>query len=187
MFMDTLQSILFENPLGIYIALAIIGALGLVSYQNWRTFKSLWPTVIALVTGAMVFTVSTLIVTNREHIGANCEKIVDAINNRNMPLVERLLDKDFDGQQRYQTRNEAVRRLTADLKAYGVTNVKYRIDDLKVQGDLATMAVRTDITSETIPAMRLNWHVSWIKRSKEWLVYTVKIKIPRLEPDESEN
>jgi len=172
--MDALQTALFENPLGIYIALAIVAALGLVSYQNWRTFKSAWPTVIALIAGAMVFTVSTLIVTDREQIRANCEKIVKAVNNRNMLIVEHFLDKDFAGQGRYETRKQAITRIDRDLEEYRVTGVAYRILDLNVRDNLATMVIRSDITSKTIPTMRLNWRVIWIKRSKGWLVYKIK-------------
>ena len=172
--MEALQTALFENPLGIYIALAIVAALGLVSYQNWRTFKSAWPTAIALVAGAVVFTVSTLVVTDREKIRDNCEKIVNAVNGRNMLVVEHFLDKDFAGEQQYQTRDKAIRRLACNLDDYRVTGVKHKILDLNVRDNLATMVVRGDITSETIPVMRLNWRVIWIKRSRGWLVYKVK-------------
>ena len=171
--MEALKTSLFENPLGIYIALAIIGALGLVSYHTWRTFKSAWPTAVALVAGAAVFTVSTLVVTDRERIGAACEKIADAISNRNTVVVEFLLDKDFTGLSETQTRKKAIRRLDSDLKTYGVTGAKLKILDMKVRDDLATMLVRSDITSETIPAMRLNWRAVWIKRPAGWLVHKV--------------
>jgi len=45
--------------------------------------------------------------------------------------------------------------------------------------------VRSDITSETIPVMRLNWRAIWIKRSKDWLV--LKVKGPASGPDATEN
>jgi len=172
--MDPLQTALFENPLGIYIALAIFGALGLVSYQNWRTFKSLWPTVIALIAGAMVFAVSTLIVTDREQIRANCAEIAKAVNSRNMLIVERFLDKDFAGQGRYPTRDKAIDRLARDLEEHRVTGVELRILNLNARDQLATMLVRSDVTSDTIPVMRLNWRVIWIKRPTGWLVYKTK-------------
>ena len=93
MFMEALQTALFENPLGIYIALAIVAVLGLISYQNWRTFKSAWLTIVALIAGATVFTVSTLVVTDREKIRAACDEIAKALNNRNMLIVEHFLDR----------------------------------------------------------------------------------------------
>ena len=176
--MEALKIALFKNPLGIYIALAIVGVLGLVSYQNWRTFKSAWPTAVALIVGAAVFTVSTLVVTDREQIGAACEKIANAISNRNTVVVEFLLDEEFTGLSETQTRKKAIRRLDSDLKAYGVTGVKFKILDLNVRDSLANMLVRSDITSETIPAMRLNWRVIWIKRPTGWLVYRVSGPAP---------
>jgi len=183
--MDPLQTALFENPLGIYIALAIVAVLGLVSYQNWRTFKSLWPTVIALIAGAAVFTVSTLIVTDREQIRASCAEIVQAVNNRNMLIVEHFLDRDFAGEGRYETREKAIARLARDLEEYRVKGVEYRILKLNARDDLAIMAIRSDVRSETIPVMRLNWSVVWIKRSEGWLVY--KVKGPLTKPADEEN
>lgn len=183
--MDPLQTALFENPLGIYIALAIVAAMGLVSYQNWRTFKSLWPTVIALIAGAVVFTISTLIVTDREQIRDNCEKIVRAVNNRNMLIVEYFFDRDFAGEGRYETRKKTIARLARDLEEYRVKGVEYQILKLNAKSDLAIMVVRSDVTSETIPVMRLNWSVVWIKRSKGWLVY--KVKGPLTEPAAEED
>ena len=171
--MEALKIALFENPLGIYIALAMIGALGLVSYQNWRTFKSAWPTVVALVVGAAVFTISTLVVTDREQIRAACEKIANATSSRNTVIVEFLLDKDFTGLSETQTPGNAIRRLDSELKTYRVTDVRYKILELNVRNDMATMLVRSDITSETVPAMRMNWRIIWIKRSTGWLVYKV--------------
>ena len=183
--MEALQTALFENPLGIYIALAIVAALGLVSYQNWRTFRSAWPTAVALVAGAMVFAVSTLVVTDREKIRAACDDIAEAINNRNTVVVEFLLDKDFVGLDQTQTRKKAIRRLIRNLEEYEVTGLEYKILDLNVRDDLATMLVRSDITSKTFPAMRLNWRVVWIKRSTGWLVY--KVSGPAIGPAAAES
>ena len=183
--MEALKTALFENPLGIYIALAIVAVLGLVSYQTWRTFKSAWPTTVALVAGAAVFTISTLVVTDREKIHAACEKTVNAINARNMVIVEFVLDEDFAGRHEYQTRKKAVRRLARDLEEYRVTGVQFKILKLNVRDDMATMLVRSDITSETIPAIRLNWRVIWIKRSTGWLVY--KVSGPVIGPASAED
>lgn len=171
--MEALKTALFENPLGIYIALAIVGASGLVSYQTWRTLRSTWPTAVALVAGAMVFAVSTLVVTDREKIRATCDEIAEAISSRNTVVVEFFLDKDFAGWRQARTRKKAIRWITGNLEEYRVTSVEFKILDLNVRDDLATMLVRSDITSETFPAMRLNWRVVWIKRSTGWLVYKV--------------
>ena len=160
--MEALQTALFEDPLGIYIALSIVAVLGLVSFLTWRTLKSAWPAAAALLAGAAVFAISTLVVTDREQIRTNCDEMIKAVNSRNMLIVEHFLDKDFAGQGRYETRKQAIARLARDLKEYGITGVKHRILDLNVRDDLATMAVCSDITSKRIPAMRLHWSVIWI-------------------------
>jgi len=185
MFMEALQTALFENPLGIYIALAIVAVLGLISYQNWRTFKSAWLTIVALIAGATVFTVSTLVVTDREKIRAACDEIAKALNNRNMLIVEHFLDRDFTGQGRYKSRKQTLARLARDLKDYRITSVELKILNLNARDDLATMLVRSDIKSKTIGAIWLKWRVVWIKQPKGWLVY--KVKGPEIGPADAEN
>lgn len=169
--MEALETALFENPLGIYIALWIIAILGLVSYGVWRTLRAAWPTAAAIVAGLIVFTVSTLVVTDREQISAATDEIITALNNRDMLVVEHYLDDEFAGKRGYSTREKAIKWLSSNLKQHRISDIRHKILDLKVRDDLANMALRSDMKTGTVGLVRLNWRVIWIKRSDRWLVY----------------
>ncbi|MDP6636309.1 MAG: hypothetical protein QGG42_15520 [Phycisphaerae bacterium] len=172
--MEALKIALFENPLGIYIALAIIAILGLVSYKIWGTLKSAWPTGLALIVGVAVYAISTLVVTDREKIRAACDEIAQSVNIKDVAGVERFLDKDFSGRDQYETRKKAVQWLRRSLKEYGITNVAFKILSLNIQDDLATMVVLGIIESDILPRMWTKWRVVWRKRSTGWLVYKAR-------------
>lgn len=189
--METLQTALFENPLGIYIALAIVGLLGLISYKSFRTLKSAWPAWGALAAGAAVFAVSTLVVTDREKIQIACDEIVQAVNDRDMVALEQFIDEDFSGMEYLSgtreglTRKEALRRLNRDLEEVKVTKVTLTILDLKVDDKRANMLVQSDIASKTIPFVRLKWRVEWIGRSATWRV--ARVAGPIVGPDTADD
>jgi hypothetical protein len=168
--MEALQTVLFENPLGIYIALAVFGALGLVSYQNLRTIRSARPTTFALVAAAAVFAISTLVVTDREAILAKSDDIAIAINTGDLIALEFSLADDFAGPDKYPTRKKAISWLAKNIEKYEITSVKFKVLDLEVRDDLATMSLQTDVSSELVSPMRLNWLVVWAKRSAGWVV-----------------
>jgi hypothetical protein len=183
--MEALKTALFENPLGIYIALAVFGALGLVSYQNWRTFRAAWPTTFALIAAAVVFSISSMVVTDREAILIKSDDIAEAINRGDSITLEYSLAKDFSGPDKYPTRKKAISWLTKNIEQYEITSVKFMVLDLDVRDDLATMSMQTDVSSETFPTVRMNWQVIWTKRSAGWLVF--KASGPVFGPNTTDN
>jgi len=183
--MESLKTVLFEEPLGAYVALTVIALLGLVSYLNWRTMRSAWPAWLAIIAAAAVFTLSTLVVTDREQISALCDEAERTINSRDMAGLGLLMDDKFAGQNQFSTRNKALKWIESQLEEHEITSVKLRVVDMKVKDDLATTLIRSDIASRTVPAIRLRWRVVWMKRPDGWLVS--KAGGPIFKPDALED
>jgi len=170
--MEAIETAFFEDPTPIYIALASIAVLGLVVFAFQGKFKSAWPTYLAIAAGIAVFAISESVVTQRERIVEVCDKIAAAVNNQAVEDIGPFLDKDFIGPEKGKTqgRQKALRLFAEQLKYYQVKSASYKILELEIDRDIAKMLVQTDIRSEVIPLMRVQWDVTWIKQADQWLV-----------------
>ena len=143
--MESIQTALFEEPLVIYIILGIIAIVGLVIFKKQRTRKSARTLLLALASGAAVFAISTLVVTDREQIYAATDEIALAINSDNIQSVERFIDDDFAAKGPYATRAKAIRWIKHNIKQFEITNVTLTIISLDIPSDQAEMQIISDI------------------------------------------
>jgi len=177
--METIQTALYEDPLVIYIGLGCIGALGLICFGFKRTFKSARPLFLAILAAAAVFAISTLVVTEREQIVAVCDQIALAINDDRPGDVEPFIDETFIGLGKKMpiSKKAAAGHIASQIKSYQITGVKYKILKLDILEGAADMQVRTDFVSGKLPIRRLEWDVTWIKRSDKWLIQKVNSRL----------
>ncbi|MBT3200110.1 MAG: hypothetical protein HN350_09355 [Phycisphaerales bacterium] len=171
--MESIQTALFEEPLTIYIVLGIIAIVGLVIFRRQRTRKSARTLLFALASAAVVFAISTLVVTDREQIRAAVDEIGLAINSDNVQAVERFIDDDFSATSPYSTRAKAIHWIKRNIKQYEITNVTLKILSLDITNDQAEMQIISDVNTKTIPLMRFPWDVKWTKRSGQWRILNV--------------
>ena len=174
--MDSLKTALFENPLGIYIALGAAEVVLLLIWRARRTKRSAAALAAGPILAGIVLLVAALVVTNREQIQSACDEIAEAVNHRDLASVERHLDEDFAGP--YQPTEKLIRLADNAIRQYNLNTISLRILNLEFTDRQAIMKLRTwfrvgTTGDEEIGHAVLDWKIFWIQRPDGWRIIEV--------------
>jgi len=165
---ETFKTALLEDPFWIYVALGLIEAILLLVWRARRTRRSAWTLVFPSAAAAVVLGISTLIATDREQIRSACDQIVAAVEDRDMRTAGSFLDEDFSGP--YGPRADAILWVDTNVETHDVTTVMYKILDLEIRGEEASMRLRTWVTTRTYGRIPMDWRITWTRRGRGWLI-----------------
>jgi len=180
--MDTIKSVLFENPTYLLIALAAAEVvLGFLWWdrraeRNGRTY--LYALAVPPVLAAALLLAAALVVTDRERITQAAKEIAADVTQGRRDALERYLDDNFvcrfEGghvnRQMVLTLVEAQKRVYA-IGEIEISSVTVDFDD----ANYATMRVTTHMTGRDRDlganfTGRVLFTVKWIKRNDGWKV-----------------
>ena len=192
--MQTLKSVLFENPMAIYAGLGMIEIVLLALWHGYLTRRRLLVMAAPLLLGGIVFGVAHLVVTDTEKIVAALDKLADAVadGERGTAALETHLDDEavidlgvtMGGMGRNKAQALAIwRKLVAH---HGLTRAAIHSPDVAIDGDKARTRFATILTYRTGDnagaKTSLIWDVDWIRRGQTWRIIGVSPPSTGLKP-----
>jgi len=175
---EILKTALLEDPFWIYVALGCVEAIMFLIWRAMRTSRSAWALIFPPAAAAAGLGISTLIATDREQIRTACTQIVAAVEKRDMQTAGSFLDESFSGP--YESREKAIGWVDRNVKQHEVSAVAAKILDLEIRGDLASMRLRTWVTTRTFGTIPMDWRLIWTRRPQGWLISSVsRPDVPR--------
>jgi len=180
--MDTVKSLLFENPMYLYIALAAVEVVLLFLWWDRRAEKNGRKYLLALavppVLGLALLVVSTLVVTDREQIVNAAQEIAADLNAGHGASLKTHLDEKFVC--RFAglpvTRDMVLALIESQKKHYAIGNVEITSSTVEIEsGDYATMHMTTHMTGRDRDlnmgvSGRVQFVLKWIKRDNGWKI-----------------
>ena len=176
--METLQKTFLEDPLYVYISLAIAELVLAAIWHERRSRKSVLMLLIPPVLAGAVCIVAAVVVTDREQILRAATEIADDVAAGGSAAVKKYLDKDFAG--RYQghrlDKAGAVAACRGETNRFRIIRIKLTSPTISVTGDSAEMHVTAFMRFETGVAgartVPVGFQVFWIKRGGSWLIFS---------------
>ena len=185
--MDTIKSVLFDNPVCLYIALAIATVVLAGIWLRRRGRRHLVYLLIPAGLAVVVFALDALVVTDREYITGALREIAREVETFDQqPALEaagRYLDDsvivDFgrDAGGMNLTKEQALRTAQVVLDRSPITNVRFMNLDLEIREETANTGFTTFIafvTEEMGPQnASLKWMLHWARRDVGWRIVRV--------------
>jgi len=181
--MDTIQSVLFEDPTSLYVLLGVVELIFLVMWFKRRTRAWAVRLAVPAAVAAALFALSSLVVTDREYITNAMHEIADDCGAGSVEAAGKYLDAaaivslpdPYGGEQ--LTRDKALAGGRLALKAMRVRHVRYVRLTVKVDGEKATVNASTLIqygrsTGEG-GATGLIWDIEWAETPDGWRIMRV--------------
>lgn len=190
--MESIEIALFENPLYLYISLAIAELVLTAIWYERRTRRWAVSLAIPILLAAGIFALETLVVTDREQITTALKEIAAEMQNLprspvKLPVTERHLDETvrvdlgggFGGMN--MTRDQSLQAGRKILEQFDIESVKFLRLGVKIDGGQAHTHFNTVITFDTPQWDRqhtsLIWNIHWKKRDGCWRI--VRIEKPQ--------
>lgn len=179
--MDSLKSVLFENPLYLYITLGIVELVLVYLWWDRRAEKVGRKYLLAMIAppliGLGVLLLSTFIITDREQIIAAAHEIAADMAGEGDAAIQKYLDHNFVvtfGGQPYD-RETVLLLVRTQRRMHAIRQIDITSATVDVKGEFAKMNVTTSMTAE---AKELNsefrqpvqFDVTWVKRAEGWRV-----------------
>lgn len=181
--MEGIKSLLFEDPLYLYIALAFAELALVAVWHSRRTRRLALFLAVPLLVGGLVFAIEGLVVTDREQITAAARDIARCIQDgtytgipphldeqfrvdmRGIPPINRVLDKPAV--------EVACRAVEA---ARNIQRIKFNQVRVEITGDRAKMHINTMIISGDKGEHRspVIWDLHWVRIDGRWLIREVE-------------
>jgi hypothetical protein len=183
--METIETALFEDPLVIYVILALAAAAVIALWRTggrsgrWLAARLL---IVAVLAGG-VFAIERLVVTDREQIQLALRDIASSVPAGRIDHAMTYLDDKYIGwgSSRVVPAGAARAVVAAAVKLavanYQVRGIKIGKPQIKVTGKLAECKVVASITyvseGSLIPHIQ-TWKIEWIKRPEGWRIKGAK-------------
>ena len=177
--METLRCWFFEDPLYLYVLLAIGAGLLAIGWRARRTRRSAMLLIVPPVLAIGVFALELAVVTDRERIIGAAEHIARDLQAGSLAAAEQYLDERFAGP--YGTREEALAEARRTLEQHKPKAIELADLEVTVSGRDAEMSVTTvvEFGAGMLAGRRLplGWEVHWVKVTqggrKVWRIRSV--------------
>jgi len=180
--MDTIKSMLFENPTVLYMILAVVELVLVFLWWDRRAERSgrkyLFAMAVPPVLGVALLVASTLVVTDREQIVQAAKEIAADLSRGDGGALEKYLDEKFV--VRFEgfpiSRGMVLALVESQKKKYAIDDIEIVSSTVNVESDdYATMHVATRMTGRDRDlganfSGGVKFVVKWIKRPDGWKV-----------------
>jgi hypothetical protein len=185
--MDTLKSVLFENPLAIYVVLALAEVVLAWMWYTRRDRRLVRWLLVVPAAGLVVALTAWLVVTDREKIERNLKDMAAAVVAGDFDKLGSHLDASCYapvgassiGQQELLDRGREVVRL------HHVRQITLESIDTAIAGPNASTLLNTRIylSNFITDSIAITWKMQWGKRDGQWRLTAVQIDKPAMLAD----
>lgn len=168
--METLQRTFLESPLYVYVFLAFAELALAAIWHERRTRRLAMSLLVPPAMAAIVFAVSTLVVTDRERLIQAAEKIARNAENGSIAAAVGYLDDNYHGLG--GDKQGLIDEGNRMLSQFRIKKIRFTSMNVEVQGQTAVMNAGT-IIEFTDGQYPLAWEVGWIKRPQGWRIIDI--------------
>jgi len=181
--MDTIQSILFETSVYVYIVLAtvelVVGFLWWERRAERSGRKFLYALIVPPVLGVVLLMATALVVTDRQQIRRAAQEIVADVSRGNSGALEKYLDKNFvcRYEGRRIERNLVIALIESQKSRYAIDEIEITDASIEVDSaEYATMRATTRMAGRE-PGLgmgfsgRVEFVLKWVKRQDGWKIH----------------
>ena len=179
--MESVRHVLFEDPLPVYLALAVAEAVVAAFWRGRRTRRWALALLAApLLAGAVALT-AWAVETDREQIHAALHEIAAGVRVGDFAPAERRLDPDCRmpaGGRVVVGADKLIALGRAARTRHGVADVAIAGVNLTLDGESARTRLITTVTLRTGERLLLRWALAWAKRPAGWRIVRVELTGP---------
>jgi len=174
--MDALSHLFFESPLELAI-LSVV--MLLVAYAIWlraesdRWRRRIWPIALALI--AVLFTIQSLVVTQREELSNTLDDLIAAVGRRDPAAIRPIIAADYITDE--MDRAGLMSYIEAALEHVEIHDARAGTIQTDIDGDRATMefsitaTVRAANFADRIPS---RWRLHWLRTPAGWRITQIE-------------
>jgi hypothetical protein len=175
--METVKELLFERPLAIYVALFFAEAICLMVLWRLRSRRALAAALAPLVLGAVVYILSSVVVTEHKRLMMALDSLRDAVVAGDTDAASTWIDDTYEDRQHDKRSALAAIRVAAGMiTAVNIDQVKAQLQDGKAEmTDLKAIAqVRSSLGSD-VP-LTMHWQLWWVRRPVGWRLTSSRLE-----------
>jgi hypothetical protein len=170
-----MKELFFENPLPIYVALALAEILIAGLWHRGRTRRLAAALLIPPLLAAAAMTLDLLVVTDREKIETALKTIASSVERGDLRACQPYLADDFEGWG--GSREGAIEAGERAWRTYGIRKVGLSGVKIEVFDSRASVTARSIVTYNA-PGFgegraSLDWTASWALRDGQWRIINV--------------
>ncbi len=170
---DTIRTALFEDPIWIYVVLALLEAAALTAWRARPGALTSGALVVPVALAAVVFLVSAKVVTDREQIINASQAIAEDVQGHSADVLAGYLDDEYRGFA--GPKLQAVARCRSEIARFMPRVVSCRRLEVELTGREARLQATTVIVPDRSVGGHggpfvLKWDIRWIKRSEGWRI-----------------
>ncbi len=185
--METLRTLLFEDPFYLYVSLGALAVLLLVTAVLRRSRRALVWALVAMALGGGVYAMERLVETDREQIAAAYAALAADAAAHRTEAFDRHIDRDYIGFEfaGYDVGRTATLLLARFvMERYNVQSVHITRMDITVHGDTADARINTIVrfgSGDAEGVYVLRWkNMEWVRRDDGWKLR--RAALPELDP-----
>jgi hypothetical protein len=175
-----LQYLLLENPLKLYLVLALIEIILGACWYARRARAMLYAMIAPAVLGVTIGLVAHFVVTDREKIAAAMDEIGNGVCHGCLVPASHYIDANYrvplplGGSL---DRDQLLAMAQTAIQEHRITDISFHDIDTKVAGANATTLVGTRLTLNE-GMFDVSWRLQWAKRPDGWRIVRVEITRP---------
>ncbi len=183
--MDAIRSHLFENPLYLYITLAVVELAAAGVWYSRRDRKSALALLPAPVLAVAIGLTAWLVRTDREEIAAVIQAVGAAVERRDLAAVGEHVDANCRSPGSGRTvigKDELMAIARAALARWTVTEIRLRNIETELAGANATTLIdsrvfaRSDRFGQQV--RDIGWQLQWARRPAGWKITRLAVTYP---------
>jgi len=171
--MDSLRSAFLENPLWVYVALALAALVLIALWYERRTRRLLLLLAAPPVLAAGVALLAWAVQTDREQILRVSEEIVADISAGRSEALKTYLHEDFTGVYRGRIEMDKGRALAlarSEPARYAVRDIRLGPAEVEVSGGRADATGTLYVDTGGRGRIPVHYHVEWVKIADGWRI-----------------
>jgi hypothetical protein len=170
-----MKELLFDNPLPIYVVLALAEIVIAGLWHRGRSRNLAIALLVPPVLAMAFMTVGMLVVTDRQKIATALKDIAAHVERGDLRACEAYLAEDFDGYG--GSRQGAIEAGEKAWKNYSISKVGLSNVKIELTGSQAKVTARSVVTYN-VPGLgegrvNLDWTVYWSLRDGQWRIIHV--------------
>ena len=177
---DTLQLLLLERPLAVFVALVFAEGICLVVLYARRTRRALIGAAVPVVLGLIVAVLSVVVTTQRERVAAALEGLRLAVVAGDGAGFAAGIDQDYD--DGVYPKDKMVGTVARTRAVLALRDVKFSDIQIEVDGARAVVDCRAVLHVRENPPGRglilTRWRLWWARRSDRWRLMSSRLVEP---------
>ncbi len=168
--METIKANICEDPIYVFISLAVAVLVMLVLWHSNRKTLYLQLIIVPVILAGVVFAMDYYIITDREQIDQAVLAIVTDLEAGKLDAADYYLDDKFAG---YKINKILLLKFAqAQLDKLQIENINLSHDTVTITGKQADMTVTSvlDLGGKFKGKYALKWQLHWVKRPQGWRI-----------------